>query len=166
MNIQSILNITQNSLWDKIKHFKSPKIQICDLDEDSEVVTIDDVGVTDLGLGAVILKTIDGRKFPITAFSVDVAKNISDFQDGNRNDLPSMYSMIEQICEESGLILVKIRIYSSGDVLRANLYFTGKKEIVLRNHRASDAISLAMFYSIPILLKKSLLTSSPKINSR
>ena len=40
------------------------------------------------------------------------------------------------------LILVKVKIYESGDVLRANLYFTGKKDLVLRNYRASDAMAL------------------------
>ena len=162
MDIQSILL----DLWRKIRHVKSPKIQITDLDEDSVVVTIDNVGITDLGMGAVILKTNDGKEFPISAFSVDVAKNISDFQEGKRNDTPSMYNMLEHICEESGLFLVKVRIYDNGEALRANLYFTGKKELILRNHRASDAIALATFYSIPILIKKSLLEQSPEINSR
>jgi bifunctional DNase/RNase len=74
--------------------------------------------------------------------------------------------MFEHICEESGLFLVKVRIYDSGEALRANLYFSGKKELILRNHRASDAIALATFYSIPILLKKSLLQQSQQINSR
>lgn len=166
MNIQSTLKTHLDSLWGKIRHNKSPKIQITDLDENSEVVTIDNIGITNLGMGAVILKTNDGKEFPISAFSVDVAKNISDFQEGKRNDVPSMYNMIEQICEESGLFLVKVRIYDSGEALRANLYFTGKKEMILRNHRASDAIALATFYSIPILIKKSLLQQSPQINSR
>jgi bifunctional DNase/RNase len=55
------------------------------------------------------------------------------------------------------LILVKVKIYESGEVLRANLYFTGKKDIVLRNYRASDAMALASYYSIPILVRKNLL---------
>ena len=163
MNIQSIRNI--DSLWRKIIPAKS-KIQISDLDKDSEVLTISNVGITDLGMGAVILKTNDGKEFPISAFSVDVAKHISDFQEGKRSEIPTMYNMIEQICEESGLFLVKVRIYDSGEALRANLYFTGKKEIILRNHRASDAIALATFYSIPILIKKSLLQHSLQINSK
>ena len=166
MNIQSTLKNNLDSLWKKITHTKYTKIQITDLDEDSEAVTIDNVGITDLGMGAVILKTNDGKKFPISAFSVDVAKYISDFQEGKRGDIPSMYNMIEQVCEESGLFLVKVRIYDSGEALRANLYFTGKKEVVLRNHRASDAIALATFYSIPILIKKSLLQQSPQIPSK
>ncbi len=163
MNIQSIRNI--DSLWRKIISTKS-KIQISDLDEDSEILTISNIGITDLGMGAVILKTSDGKEFPISAFSVDVAKHISDFQEGKRSEIPSMYNMIEQICEESGLFLVKVRIYDSGEALRANLYFTGKKEMILRNHRASDAIVLATFYSIPILIKKSLLQHSLQINSK
>jgi bifunctional DNase/RNase len=163
MNIQSIRNI--DSLWRKIISTKS-KIQISDLDEDSEILTISNVGITDLDMGAVILKTSDGKEFPISAFSVDVAKHISDFQEGKRSEIPTMYNMIEQICEESGLFLVKVRIYDSGEALRANLYFTGKKEIILRNHRASDAIALATFYSIPILIKKSLLQHSLQINSK
>lgn len=163
MNIQSIRNI--DSLWRKIISTKS-KIQISDLDEDSEILTISNIGITDLGMGAVILKTSDGKEFPISAFSVDVAKHISDFQEGKRSEIPSMYNMIEQICEESGLFLVKVRIYDSGEALWANLYFTGKKEMILRNHRASDAIVLATFYSIPILIKKSLLQHSLQINSK
>lgn len=163
MNIQSIRYI--DSLWRKIISTKS-KIQISDLDEDSEILTISNVGITDLDMGAVILKTSDGKEFPISAFSVDVAKHISDFQEGKRSEIPTMYNMIEQICEESGLFLIKVRIYDSGEALRANLYFTGKKEIILRNHRASDAIALATFYSIPILIKKSLLQHSLQINSK
>lgn len=165
MNIQSTLKTRLDSLWEKL-HVKSPKIQITDLDEDSEVVTIDNIGITNLGMGVVILKTNDGKEFPISAFSTDVAKHISDFQEGRRNDIPSMYNMFEHICEESGLFLVKVRIYDSGEALRANLYFAGKKELILRNHRASDAIALATFYSIPILLKKSLLQQSQQINSK
>lgn len=165
MNIQSNLKNSLN-FWKKLIHVKSSKLQITDLDEDSEVVIIDNVGVTDLGMGAVILKTNDGKEFPISAFSVDVAKHISDFQDGKRSEMPSMYNMVEQICEEFGLYLVKIRIYENGEALRANLYFTGKKDIVLRNHKASDAMALATFYSVPILIKKSLLQQSPEIKSK
>jgi bifunctional DNase/RNase len=48
-------------------------------------------------------------------------------------------------------------VYESGNVLRANLYFTGKNDLVMRNYRASDAIALASFYNIPILVRKNLL---------
>ncbi len=70
---------------------------------------------------------------------------------------PQSIKMIEEICEENELILVKVKIYESGEVLRANLYFTGKKDLVLRNYRASDAMALASYYTIPILVRKNLL---------
>ena len=65
--------------------------------------------------------------------------------------------MIEDICEHNDLLLVKVKIYESGEVLRANLYFSGKKDLVLRNYRASDAMALAAYYTIPILVRKNLL---------
>ena len=154
-----------NILFEKIKqdYKKESKIQIKDFDEDSEVVNIDQIGITEFGQGAVIFKTDDGKEFPISAFSSETAKSISDFLEGKRNEMPTVYNMLEQICENTGLLLVKVRIYASGEALRANLYFTGKKELILRNYRASDAIALATFYSIPILIKKDLLKQSPKI---
>ena len=157
-----------NILLERIKRTEKnkSKLKIKDFDEDSEVVNMDKIGITEFGQGAVILKTDDGREFPISAFSPETAKNISDFQNGKHNEMPSIYHMLEQICEDSGLLLVKVRIFASGEVLRANLYFTGKKELILRNYRASDAIALATFYSIPILIKKNLLEQNPKINSK
>ena len=154
-------------LFKKIKRTdkKESKLQIRDFDEDSEVVNIDKIGITELGQGAVIFKTNEGKEFPISAFSPETAKIISDFREGKDNEVLTVYNMLEQICENSGLLLVKVRIYESGKALRANLYFTGKKELILRNYRASDAIALATFYSIPILIKKNLLEQSPKINS-
>ncbi|MFQ5440006.1 MAG: bifunctional nuclease family protein [Nitrosopumilaceae archaeon] len=142
------------------------KLQINEFDENSEVLKINQIGITPFGQGALILKTNNGIEFPISAFSPETAKSISDFQKGKRNEIPSIYNMLEQICEASGLLLVKVRIYASGDVLRANLYFTGKNELILRNYRASDAIALAVFYNIPILIKKSLLEQSSKMKTK
>ncbi len=154
-------------LFEKIKRtdHNESKLQIRDFDEYSEVVNIDKIGITEFGQGAVILKTSEGKEFPISAFSPDTARWISDLREGKRNEMPSVYHMLEQICENSGLLLVKVRIYDTGKALRANLYFTGKKELILRNYRASDAIALAALYSIPILIKKNLFEQSPKINS-
>ncbi len=169
MNLNTIMKkLRLNILSKKINHTDKiePKILIQDFDEDSKVVNIDKIGITELGQGAVILKTDDGKEFPISAFSPDTAKSISDFREGKRNEMPSVYNMLEEICEDLGLLLVKVRIYDSGQALRANLYFTGKKELILRNYKASDAIALATFYSIPILIKKNLLEQSPKINSK
>jgi len=169
MKINTILEkLYLNILFEKMKRTdkNESKLQISDFDEDSEVVNMDKIGITEFGQGAVILKTDDGKVFPISAFSPETAKSISDFRNGKRNEMPSVYNMLEQICEDSGLLLVKVRIYASGQALRANLYFTGKKELILRNYKASDAIALATFYSIPILIKKNLLEQSPKINSK
>ena len=95
----------------------------------------------------------------MSAFSTEVAMHISSFINDSRHTKPTIYNMIEQICEESELLLVKIKIYETGNILRANLYFTGKKDLILRHFRASDAIALATFYNIPILVRKNLLES-------
>lgn len=148
------------------KYKKEPKLKITDIDDDSEVLTIDKIGISDLGMGVVILKTNNGKEFPISAFSAETAKSISDFQEGKINEIPSMYNMAEQICEELEMQLVKVRIYDNGNALRANLYFRGKKDIVLRNYRSSDAIALAVLYRIPILIKKNLLEQTAQIQSK
>jgi bifunctional DNase/RNase len=138
-----------------------PKLKIDEsMDEEYEVVTITNVGLTTSGVGAVILKSVEGIEFPISAFSGEVAGQIFNFVEQKHNVLPTIYNMIEQICEESELLLVKVKVYESGDTLRANIYFTGKKDLVLRNYRASDAIALATFYGAPILVRKSLLNKN------
>ncbi len=140
---------------------KSPtKLKIDEApDEHYEIVKISDIGLADpFALeGIALLKSDDGKVFPISAFSGEVARNISNFINEKRDVVPTVYNMLEQICEESELLLVKVKLYESGNALRANLYFTGKKDLVLRNYRASDAIALATFYNVPILLRKSLL---------
>jgi len=82
--------------------------------------------------------------------------------DEKREDPPIVYRLIEQICEENELFLVKVKIYESGGIFRANLYFTGKRDMVFRNFRASEAIALATYYNIPIWVRKSLLKKHPK----
>lgn len=142
------------------KEKNPPKLKIDEApDEDYEVVKISDIGLADpFALeGIALLTSDDGKVFPITAFSGEVARNISNFIKEKRDVVPTVYNMLEQICEESELLLVKVKLYESGNALRANLYFTGKKDLVLRNYRASDAIALATFYNVPILLRKSLL---------
>ena len=130
---------------------------------DYESVKIDYVGFVDPYAveGMVILKADSGKEFHMRAFSGEVAKHISSFGDDKGAEAaPSIYKMIEDICEENELVLVKVKIYESGEVLRANLYFTGKKDLVLRNYRASDAMALAAYYNIPILVRKTLLKES------
>ncbi len=126
---------------------------------DYESVKIDYVGFVDPYAveGMLVLKGDDGKEFHMRAFSGEVARHISSFVDSSAESVPSIYKMIEEICEENELVLVKVKIYESGEVLRANLYFTGKKDLVLRNYRASDAMALGALYNIPILVRKNLL---------
>lgn len=128
-------------------------------DPDYELVKIVSVGVLDQygQQGIVIFRADDGKEFHMTAFSGEVAKYISHFIEQKRDTLPTIYNLIEQICEEMELFLVKVKLYESGNILRANLYFTGKKDLILRNFRASDATALATFYNVPILVRKNLL---------
>jgi len=129
---------------------------------DYDSVKIDYVGFVDPYAveGMVVLKAEDGKEFHMRAFSGEVAKHIASFSEDLADSVPSIYKMIEEICEENELVLVKVKIYESGEVLRANLYFTGKKDMVLRNYRASDAVALGAFYKIPILVRKNLLKTS------
>lgn len=135
-------------------------------DADFETVKISNIGLTTpFGLeGVVILKADSGKEFPISAFSGEVAKHISNFLDEKRDSIPAIYNMVEQICEDTELLLVKIKLYDSGGALRANLYFSGKKDLILRNFRASDAIALATFYHVPILIRSELLKEKVEVN--
>lgn len=135
-------------------------------DADFETVKISNIGLTaPFGLeGVVILKADSGKEFPISAFSGEVAKYISNFLDEKRDSIPTIYNMVEQICEDTELLLVKIKLYNSGGALRANLYFSGKKDLILRNFRASDAIALATFYHVPILIRSELLKEKVEVN--
>ena len=136
-------------------------MKIDEIDTDYETVKIDQIGVTNALSGAVVLKD-EKVELLMSGFSSEVAGMISEFMDGKREDPPTIYRLIEQICEENELLLVKVKIYESGGIFRANLYFTGKKDMVFRNFRASDAIALATYYNIPILVRKSLLQKIQK----
>ena len=127
-------------------------------EQDYELVRITHLGFVDeYGIeGLLLLKADDGREFHMNAFSGEVARHISSFMD-EQQSIPTIYKMLEEICEENGIFLVKVKIYESGEALRANLYFTGKKDMVLRNYRASDAVALAVYYKIPILVRNNLL---------
>lgn len=131
-------------------------MKIDDIDPDYETVKIDQIGIIDSHTGAVVFKD-ESVEFTMSGFSSEVANIIYNFLEEKRDDPPTIYRLIEQICEENELFLVKVKIYESGGIFRANLYFTGKKDLVFRNFRASDAIALATYYSIPILVRKSML---------
>ena len=122
-------------------------------------VKISYVGFADqLGLeGIVILKTFEGKEFPMRAFSGEVARHISRFQEGDKNTIPTIYNLVEEIAVMQDLLLMEVRVYQSGSVLRANLYFKSRKEnLILRNYRASDSIALAAYYDAPIKVRKNL----------
>jgi bifunctional DNase/RNase len=119
----------------------------------TKVGFIDNVGLE----GVVILQSPDGKEFPMRAFSGEVARHISRFQEGDKGSIPTIYNLVEEIAVMQDLLLYEVRVYQSGTVLRANLYFKSRKgEIVLRNYRASDSVALAAFYDIPIKVRKGL----------
>ncbi len=132
---------------------------------DYESVKIDYVGFVDPYAveGMLILKADNGREFHMRAFSGEVAKHITSFMEDIKDSVPTIYKMLEEICEQNEIMLVKVKVYESGHVLRANLYFTGKKDLVLRNYRASDAMALATYYNIPILVRKNLLKEKMEV---
>jgi hypothetical protein len=91
------------------------------------------------------------------AFSGEVARHISRFQEGDKNTIPTIYNLVEELAVTQDLLLLEVRVYQSGSVLRANLYFKNRKEnIIMRNYRASDAIALAAYYDIPIHVRRNL----------
>ena len=128
-------------------------------DPDYEAVTISNLGFVDPygNEGLVILTSSDKKEFHMRAFSGEVSRHIASFIDGDHDSVPTIYKMLEDVCDANELVLVKVKIYESGEALRANLYLTGKKDLVLRNYRASDAVALAMYYNIPIMVRKSML---------
>ena len=142
-------------------------LKINDVQEkDYEIVKITHIGFIDeYGIeGLLLLRADDGKEFHMNAFSGEVARHISNFHSDDQS-VPTIYKMLEEICEENEIFLVKVKIYESGQALRANLYFTGKTDLILRNYRASDAIALAVFYKIPILIRKNLLQETENLSN-
>ena len=130
-----------------------------DQDLDYEVVKIANLGFVDQygNEGLIVFKSDENKEFHMRAFSGEVSRHIASFMDGDHDTVPTIYKMLEDVCEQNEQVLVKVKIYDSGDALRANLYLTGKKDMVLRNYRASDAVALSVYYNIPILVRKTLL---------
>jgi len=133
--------------------------EVPDTDEEYVLAKISYVGFADPRgqEGIVILKTFEGKEFPMRAFSGEVARHILRFRDGDKNTIPTIYNLVEEIAVTQDLLLMEVRVYQSGSVLRANLYFKSRKEnLVLRNYRASDSIALAAYYDVPIKVRKKL----------
>ena len=130
-----------------------------DRDEEYVLAKISQVGFVDPQgqEGVVILKTFEGKEFPMRAFSGEVARHILRFREGDKNSIPTIYNLVEEIAVIQDLLLMEVRVYQSGSVLRANLYFKSRKDnLVLRNYRASDAIALAAYYDVPIKVRRKL----------
>jgi bifunctional DNase/RNase len=143
-------------LYLTVKHMPD---DVPDIAEEYVLAKISFVGFVDqLQLeGIVILKTFEGKEFPMRAFSGEVARHIARFRDGDKNSIPTIYNLVEEIAVSQDLLLMEVRVYQSGSVLRANLYFKSRKEnLVLRNYRASDSIALAAYYDVPIKVRKKL----------
>jgi len=122
-------------------------------------VNISYVGFIDqFGLeGMVVLKNLQGEEFPIRAFSGEVAKHILRFKDGDKTTIPTIYNLIEEISVLQDMLLIEVRIYRTGSVLRSNLYFKTRKDVItLTNYRASDSIALAAFFDVPIKIRREL----------
>jgi bifunctional DNase/RNase len=143
-------------LYLTVKHMPD---DVPDIGEEYILAKIDFVGFVDqLQMeGIVILKTFEGKEFPMRAFSGEVARHIARFRDGDKNSIPTIYNLVEEIAVSRDLVLMEVRVYQSGSVLRANLYFKSRNEsLVLRNYRASDSIALAAYYDVPIKVRKKL----------
>ena len=128
-------------------------------------MTIAEVGFTDqLGLeGFLLLSSQDGRKFPMRAFSGEVARHLDRFRKGDRSSIPTIYNMVEELADLNSFFLMAIDIYQTGEVLRANLHFQGRKgDFVLKHYRASDSIALATFYGAPIRISSKMLNGEAK----
>lgn len=156
-------------------------------DPDYAEVRIAGVGFVDRRRisGLVVFETGDGKQFPMTAFTGEVAGLIGEYAGDDRScgeDLPTVYRMVEHICSSCGLALARVRIYESGQVMRANLYLAGEpaeggggggsaeaeeaegRGMVLRNYRASDATALASMYDVPILVNRSIIDRAPSVD--
>ena len=118
-------------------------------DEEYVLVKISYVGFADqLGLeGIVILKTFEGREFPMRAFSGEVARHISRFQEGDKNTIPTIYNLVEEIAVMQDLLLTEVKVYQK------RLGLTGKL-IFQRKERLSSIAKLSRFrlYCISSLL--------------
>ena len=68
------------------------------------------------------------------AFSGEVARRMSQFEEGDKNTIPTIYNLVEEIAvmlQEGILLLIEVRVYLSGSVLRANLYFKNRMEYLV-----------------------------------
>ena len=76
-------------------------------------VVISNIGYADhLGLeGFLILKSVEGKEFPINAFSGEVAKHILRFREGDKNTIPTIYNLVGDSCNARSIINGSENIY-------------------------------------------------------
>src|SRR3989304_550933 len=133
MKIRNPVLILKNR-YQKLIKFASPKFSLKkskstlridqEPDADYELVKIHGVGLVDpfAVQGVVVLKTDDGKEFPISAFSGEVAQYISNFIDEKRDSLPTIYNIERNFRDDSMLYnswyIAKNRV----DSRRSNLY--------------------------------------------
>ena len=123
-------------------------------------VKVSEVGFTDLSRlqGVLILETEDGKMFPMSSFSGEVAEHIERFKNGDRTSVPTIYKMFSEFADRANMFLNSVEIFEKNGVMRSNIHFNGRNDsIILENYRASDSIALAIFYDAPITMKNELL---------
>ena len=80
-------------------------------EEDYDIVKITHIGFVDeYGVeGLILLRSDDGKEFHMHAFSGEVARHISEFY-SDKQSVPTIYKMLEEICESNELVLSLIHI--------------------------------------------------------
>ena len=61
-------------------------------------------------LGLVVLTSSDKKEFYMRAFSGEVSRHIASFLDGDHDSIPTIYKMLEDVCEANELLRTVISI--------------------------------------------------------
>ena len=118
---------------------------------------IDEIGAE--GVVNLVSLADDQDRLVMRAFSGEVATHIARFIQGDRSSIPTIYNIVEEFAERSGMQLVNAQLYGSGAAIRGDMNFRGHdKNMTLQGYRASDCVALASFYDAPILVEKCLLS--------
>ena len=98
--------------------------------EDFQPVKLEKVGFADENgvEGVAVLASVSDqqKKLFMRAFSGEVATHMDRFSRGDRSSLPSIYNVVEDLAERSGLHLARVQIYGSNDVLRGDIYLDSR----------------------------------------
>ncbi len=148
--------------------FNGSELVFASMSDDYVPIRLTDVGFLDQSgvEGVVTLVSLSDEKQKLTmrGFSGEVSTHVARFIQGDRSSLPTIYNIVEDIAERSGLQLANVQIYGAGNVLRGDINFQGRgKSVLLQGYRASDCVALAAFYDAPILIQSSLLRNENEI---